>query len=68
MKWVCEYHIFTRKYRRKIIYNQIRRDIREIIRDLCKWKGVEIIEGHMMPDYVHLHVSQSIASPSSWDT
>ncbi len=57
-KWVCKYHIvFTPKYRRKIIYNQIRSDIREIIRDLCKWKGVEIIEGHMMPDHVHLLVS-----------
>ena len=57
-KWVCKYHIvFTPKYRRKIIYNQIRSDIREIIRDLCKWKGVEIIEGHMMQDHVHLLVS-----------
>ena len=57
-KWVCKYHIvFTPKYRRKIIYNQLRADIRDIIKDLCKWKGVEIIEGHMMPDHVHLLVS-----------
>lgn len=57
-KWVCKYHIvFTPKYRRKIIYNQLRADIRDIIKDLCKWKGVEIIEGHMMPDQVHLLVS-----------
>ena len=49
-KWVCKYHIvFTPKYRRKIIYNQLRKDIQQIIRDLCKWKGEEIIEGHMMP-------------------
>ena len=40
-KWVCKYHIvFTPKYRRKIIYNQLRKDIQQIIRDLCKWKGV----------------------------
>ena len=57
-KWLCKYHIvFTPKYRRKIIYKSIREDIREIIRDLCKWKGVEIIEGHMMPDHIHLLVS-----------
>ena len=57
-KWVCKYHIvFTPKYRRKIIYNQLRADIRDIIKDLCKWKGVEIIEGHMTPDHVHLLVS-----------
>ena len=54
-KWVCKYHIvFTPKYRRKIIYHELRKDIQQIIKDLCKWKGVEIIEGHMMPDHVHL--------------
>ena len=50
-KWVCKYHVvFTPKYRRKIIYNQYRADLREIIRTLCKYKGVEILEGNMMPD------------------
>ena len=58
-KWMCQYYIvFTPKYRRKIIYNQLRADIREIIREiireLCKYKGVEIEEGRMMPDHVHL--------------
>ena len=54
-KWVCKYHIvFSPKYRRKIIYYQLRKDIQQYIRDLCKWKGVEIIEGKMMPDHVHL--------------
>ena len=57
-KWVCKYHIvFTPKYRRKIIYNQLRVDIRNILKDLCKWKGVEIIEGNCMPDHVHLLLS-----------
>ncbi|MCC4446852.1 IS200/IS605 family transposase, partial [Limosilactobacillus reuteri] len=45
------------KYRRKAIFNQYRRDLRDYIRLLCKYKGVEIIEGHMMPDNVHLLVS-----------
>ena len=57
-KWVCKYHIvFTPKYRRKIIYNQLRKDIMQILKDLCKWKGIEIIEGNMMPDHVHMLVS-----------
>ena len=56
-KWVCKYHIvFTPKYRRKIIYYELREDIQKIIKDLCKWKGVEIIEDHMMPDHIHLLV------------
>ena len=57
-KWMCKYHIvFTPKYRRKVIYNQIRKDIGEIMQELCKYKGVEIIEGHMMPDHVHMLLS-----------
>ena len=57
-KWMCKYHIvFTPKYRRKIISNQIRKDIGEIMHELCKYKGVEIIEGHMMPDHVHMLLS-----------
>ena len=54
-KWLCKYHIvIVPKYRRKVIYNQYRKDLQEIIRTLCKYKGVEIIEGHMMPDHIHL--------------
>jgi putative transposase len=57
-KWLCKYHIvFSPKYRRKIIYNQYRKSLREIIKRLCAYKGVEIIEGHMMSDHVHLLLS-----------
>ena len=57
-KCVCKYHIvFVPKYRRKIIYNQYRADLQEIIRTLCKYKGLEILEGHMMPDHVPLLLS-----------
>ncbi|WP_438496476.1 IS200/IS605 family transposase, partial [Paenibacillus sp. IHBB 3054] len=45
------------KYRRKEIYNQVRKDLIEIFKRLCKYKGVEIIEGHMMPDHVHMLVA-----------
>ena len=57
-KWICKYHIaFTPKYRRKVIYNQYRSSLGEIFRRLCSYKGVEIIEGHLMPDHVHMLVS-----------
>ena len=57
-KWMCKYHIvFTPKYRRKVIYNQIKSDIRDILKQLCSYKGVEIIEGHLMPDHIHMLVS-----------
>ena len=57
-KWLCKYHIvFSPKYRRQIIFANIRESIGEILKDLCKYKGVEIIEGHLMPDHVHMLVS-----------
>ena len=57
-KWMCKYHIvFTPKYRRKVIYNQYRSSLGEIFHRLCSYKGVEIIEGHLMPDHVHMLVS-----------
>ncbi len=57
-KWLCKYHIvIVPKYRRKVIYNQYRESLGEILRRLCEYKGVEIIEGHLMSDHVHLLVS-----------
>lgn len=57
-KWLCKYRIvFTPKYRRKIIYTQYRASLPDIIKWLCSYKGVEIIEGHMMSDHVHLLLS-----------
>ncbi len=57
-KWLCKYHIvFTPKYRRKVIYNQYKADLQDIIKQLCSYKGVEIIEGHLMPDYIQMLVS-----------
>ncbi|WP_105248603.1 IS200/IS605 family transposase [Streptococcus suis] len=48
--------VFTPKYRRKSIYYKISQDLIDIFRHLCQYKGVEIIEGHMMPDHVHMLV------------
>ena len=56
--WKCQYHIvFIPKYRKKRLYGQVRADVREIIRTLCGYKGVEIIDGAVCPDHVHLRVS-----------
>ena len=58
MKRMCKcYIVFMPKYRRKIIYNQIRDDVGQILRRLCEYKSVEIIEGHLMLDHVHMLVS-----------
>ena len=46
--------MFAPKYRRKVFYNQIRSDLGEIFRMLCRYKGIEIIEVHLMPDHVHM--------------
>ena len=57
-KWNCKYHVvFAPKYRRKVFFQEKRTDIRDILRTLCEWKGVEIIEGEICPDHVHLLLS-----------
>ena len=56
-RWNCKYHlVFTPKYRGKVIYGQLRRDIGKILRKLCEMKEVEIIEAHAMPDHIHMLV------------
>ena len=57
-KWNCKYHVvFTPKYRRKVFFEEKRLAIRDIIRTLCDWKGVEIIEREICPNHVHLMLS-----------
>ena len=54
-KWNCKYHIvFAPKYRRKVFYKEKRLAIGKILRKLCKWKGVKIIEAEVCPDHVHM--------------
>ena len=56
-KWNCKYHIvFAPKYRRRVIYGRIKKDIGKILRQLCEFKGVKIIQGEMCPDHVHMLV------------
>ena len=57
-KWECKYHIvFAQKYRRQIIYGKIRLDIGQMLRKLCEYKGVEIIEAEVCKDHIHMLVS-----------
>ena len=54
-KWECKYHVvFAPKYRRQVIYGQLREDIGKILRELCDRKEVEIIEAELCPDHVHM--------------
>lgn len=54
-KWMCRHHVvFTPKCRRKVVYNRVGADLGEIFRKLCRCKGIEIIEGHLMPGHVHM--------------
>ena len=57
-KWNCKYHIvFAPKYRRMVIYKQIKTDIGRILRKLCEQKGVEIIEAEACPNHIHMLLS-----------
>lgn len=58
VRWECKYHvIIIPKYRRKVFYGQLRGRIGTILRELCRQKGVEVLEGHSMPDHIHLCLS-----------
>ncbi len=56
--WRCQYHIvFAPKFRRRVIYGQLKADIGYILRKLCEEKKVEIIEAEACPDHIHMLVS-----------
>jgi putative transposase len=62
-KWECKYHvIFIPKYRRRVLYGQLRRHLGEVFRKLAEQKESRIEEGHLMPDHVHM----MIAIPSKY--
>ena len=58
VRWYCRYHIvIVPKYRKKMIFGQLRKEIGGVLRELCRQEGVELVEGHAMPDHVHLCLS-----------
>ena len=57
-KWNCKYHIvFAPKYRRKVFYGEKKVAIGKILRQLCEWKGIKILEAEACPDHIHMLVS-----------
>ena len=57
-KWECKYHIvFAPKYRRQVIYGKVKADIGQMLRKLCEYKGIEIIEAEACKDHIHMLVS-----------
>ena len=58
VRWECKYHVvIIPKYRRKVLYGKLRKKIAVILRELCRQKGIELVEGHLMPDHVHMCLS-----------
>src|SRR5262249_30782488 len=58
VRWECKGHVVIRpKYRRKVFYGRLRRQIGTILRDLCRQRGIELVEGHAMPDHIPLCLS-----------
>ena len=56
-RWNCKYHIeFAPKYRRKVFYEGKRAAEGKILRQLCEWKGINILEAEVCPDHVHMLV------------
>ncbi len=52
VRWYCKYHVvFVPKYRRRSLYGSLRRDIGGLLRELCRWHGVELVERYAMPDH-----------------
>ena len=55
VKWDSKYHVvILPKYRRKVLYGRIRRGIGQILRDLCRQKNIDLVEGKAMPDHIHM--------------
>lgn len=58
VRWECKYHVvIVPKYRKKVLYGGMRKQVGEIIRELCRQKGVELLEGHLLSDHIHMCLS-----------
>ena len=58
VRWDCKYHVvIVPKYRKKVIYGKLRRQVGPILRRLCQQRGITLLEGHAMPDHIHMCLS-----------
>ena len=55
VRWDCKFHVvIVPKYRNKALYGKFRKRVGEVLRDLCRQRGLEVLEGHLMPDHIHM--------------
>ena len=58
VRWECKYHIvIIPKYRKRVLYGKVKKHVGEVIREVCRQRGIELVEGHLMPDHIHMCVS-----------
>jgi putative transposase len=58
VRWDCKYHVvIVPKYRKRRLYGKFRQAVGDILRGLCRQKGVDVLEGHLMPDHIHMCLS-----------
>ena len=58
VRWDCKYHVvIIPKYRKRKLYGEVRKHVGEVIRDLCRQRGIEMVEEHLMPDHIHMCLS-----------
>ena len=58
VRWECKYHIvIIPKYRKRMLYGKLKKHVGEVIREVCRQRGIELVEGHLMPDHIHMCVS-----------
>ena len=58
VRWDCKYHIvIIPKYRKRKLYGKFRKRVGDVIRDLCRQRGIEMLEGHLLPDHIHMCLS-----------
>jgi putative transposase len=66
VRWECKYHIvIIPKYRKRMLYGKLKKHVGEVIKEVCRQRGIELIEGHLMPGHIHMCLSvppkQSVA-------
>jgi putative transposase len=58
VRWDCKYHIvIIPKFRKRVLYGRFRKRAGEVVRELCRQRGIEVVEGHLMPDHIHMCLS-----------
>ena len=58
VRWDCKYHIvIIPKYRKRMLYGKFRKRVGDVLRELCRQRGIEVLEGHLLPDHIHMCLS-----------